>query len=71
MLDNKNGEEPEDDNDTLRYCDPTGVGGTCIFTLIAGQHATRLRPCVIIITLRTVPHGPIERWANTRSRNGA
>lgn len=35
MFDNKNGEDPEDDNDTLRYCDPTGVGGTCIFTLIA------------------------------------
>jgi hypothetical protein len=30
MLDSRNGEDPEDDNDTLRYCVLIGVGGTWI-----------------------------------------
>jgi hypothetical protein len=51
MLDNRNGEEPDEDSDTLRYCVLIGVGGTCICAWDVGQRTAKIVPSTF--------HGPI------------
>ena len=43
MFDNRNGEDPDDDNDTLRYWALTGVGGTWMWACQTSQSSQEVR----------------------------